>query len=106
MSDNTCVCCGRIIPVGRHICLSCGSYYDMQTFERKQQPITNGDRIRQMTDDELVELLSMDMCSICTKALDDNCGLTTVCLSGISEWVKKEVNSSALPSSTIQGRAE
>lgn len=32
MNDNTCVCCGRIIPEGRHICLSCGDYDDMQRF--------------------------------------------------------------------------
>ena len=32
MPDNTCICCGRIIPEGRHICLACGDYDDMQTF--------------------------------------------------------------------------
>lgn len=31
--DNTCVCCGRIIPEGRQICLHCGDYDDMQTFK-------------------------------------------------------------------------
>lgn len=32
MHDNTCIRCGRIIPEGRHICLACGDYDDMQTF--------------------------------------------------------------------------
>lgn len=36
MADNTCICCGRIIPEGRHICLHCGDYDDQQTFRRKE----------------------------------------------------------------------
>lgn len=68
--------------------------------------MTNADRIRQMTDEELIELLSMDMCSICTNRLDENCGTTDICLAGIAAWVKKEVNQSALPGSAIQRRAE
>lgn len=64
MPDNTCVCCGRIIPEGGHICLACGDYDDQQTFRpssRAYYPeppkVTNGDRIRQMTDEELAVLL-------------------------------------------------
>lgn len=62
MQDNTCVCCGRIIPEGQHICLRCGSYDDMQTFERKKQPVTNGDRIRSMTDEQLIPVLHHYVC--------------------------------------------
>lgn len=32
MPDNTCVCCGKIIPEGRQICLSCEGQNEMQTF--------------------------------------------------------------------------
>lgn len=31
--DNTCICCGRIIPEGAVLCLHCGDYDDMQTFK-------------------------------------------------------------------------
>jgi hypothetical protein len=34
MTDNTCVCCGRIIPDGRQVCLACGDYDDMQIFTK------------------------------------------------------------------------
>ena len=34
--DNTCVCCGRIIPEGGHICLACGDYDEMQTFRQHE----------------------------------------------------------------------
>ena len=35
-NENTCVCCGRIIPEDRHICLHCGEYDDIQTFKAKR----------------------------------------------------------------------
>ena len=59
--DNTCICCGRIIPEGRHICLSCGDYDDQQRFKPDALPIvrTNGDRIRAMTDKELARFISL-----------------------------------------------
>lgn len=56
MPDNTCVCCGRIIPEGTHICLHCGSYDDQQTFRPCIR--TNGDRIRNMTDMELAQWIA------------------------------------------------
>lgn len=34
MADNTCMLCGRIIPEGRHICLSCEGQNEMQTFRQ------------------------------------------------------------------------
>ncbi len=36
MPDGTCMVCGRIIPEGRHICLSCEGQNEMQTFRRKE----------------------------------------------------------------------
>lgn len=52
--DNTCISCGRVIPEGSIICLHCESENDMQTFRQRIQ--TNGDRIRAMTNKELVQL--------------------------------------------------
>ena len=62
MQDNTCVCCGRIIPEGRHICLSCGSYDDMQTFRPSRNARqTNGDRIRQMNNSDIAHTIGLLM---------------------------------------------
>ena len=32
MPDGTCMVCGRVIPEGRHICLSCEGQNEMQRF--------------------------------------------------------------------------
>lgn len=53
MPDNTCVCCGRIIPEGRHICLHCGEYDE----QIKAKPKTNADHIRSMSNEVLAEFL-------------------------------------------------
>lgn len=58
--DNTCICCGRIIPEGRHICLHCERGNEMQTFCDIRKPSvikTNGDRVRSMSNAELSKLL-------------------------------------------------
>ena len=57
MPDARCMLCGRVIPEGEQLCLHCGSYDDMQTFERKKKPVTNGDRIRAMSNDELARFI-------------------------------------------------
>lgn len=38
MNENRCICCGVIIPEGRHICLTCERGNDMQTFNTSQTP--------------------------------------------------------------------
>ena len=48
MKNNTCVCCGRVIPEGRQICLHCGDYDDQQTF---RQPCNGAKRFFSITDD-------------------------------------------------------
>lgn len=55
MNENTCICCGRVIPEGSHICLLCSHDNEMQTFKR--QPVTNADKIRDMSDLELARYL-------------------------------------------------
>ena len=106
MQDNTCVCCGRIIPEGRHICLSCGSYDDMQTFRpssRAYYPeppkVTNGDRIRAMSDAQLVEFIITALsakaieCDYCIHR-DEVCmdkRPSRRCAIGMIEWLRSEV---------------
>lgn len=57
--------------------------------------MTNGDRIRQMTDEELVMTLDTD-CNRCAKS--ENCELLGdpvgygICVNGNIEWLKQEVN--------------
>lgn len=53
--DGKCIRCGRVIPAGRHICLHCGSYDDMQTFDPPLR--TNGDLVRQMDNRKLAKLI-------------------------------------------------
>ena len=55
MPDNTCITCGRVIPEGRHICLACERENEVNPLTPK--PRTNGDRIRQMTNAELVPVV-------------------------------------------------
>lgn len=94
MPDNTCVCCGRIIPEGRHICLSCGDYDDQQRFKPDVLPIvrTNGDRIRSMVDDEDLLYAVGTNCKRCAYAEGRNgeaCGGR--CWEGNMEWLGSEV---------------
>ena len=87
MNENTCVCCGRIIPEGRHICLLCEGQNDMQTFGGR--PKTNGDRIRQMTDEELANIVQFWLeCDDCP-CNDGDCGAD--CFYAACKWLKQEV---------------
>lgn len=89
MPDNTCICCGKIIPEGQHICLACGDYDDMQTFRRpEQKPKTNGDVIRSMTDEKLIPVIMEWVCNTffrgkqaCPQAHCDDC---------VRQWLREE----------------
>lgn len=82
MPDNTCICCGRIIPEGRQICLHCGDYDDMQTFQRKV--VTNGDKLRSMTDKELSRwIASMERRALFTNSMTRP--------EGWQKWLESEV---------------
>ena len=54
--------------------------------------MTNGDRIRQMTDEELTELIyESDACDLCV--FDSPCDVDSnfkKCKDGISTWLKQE----------------
>lgn len=49
MSDNKCVRCGAVIPEGRQVCPNC------EFFSAERKIVTNADRIRVMSDEELAE---------------------------------------------------
>ena len=56
--------------------------------------MTNGDKLRQMTDEELAKFLSVHgRCTVCAWQ-DDNgeCGRHVTCNSGVIEWLKQEVS--------------
>lgn len=85
MPDNTCVCCGTIIPEGRHICLLCEGENEVQHFHQQIPPVrTNGDKIRAMSNDELVELL------IGSYPCDCQHGCPNDCENCIREWLESE----------------
>lgn len=86
MPDNTCISCGRIIPEGRFICLHCASENDMQRFV--DTPKTNGDRIRHMTDSELIPIVMHWVCHTahaheCPESECDDC---------VMHWLQKEAD--------------
>lgn len=96
MQDNICVCCGRTIPEGWHICLLCEGENEVQHFRPQIPPIrTNGDKIRAMSDSELANMLSsiiwicnyFDSCEKCPLAETENCRAD-----GVKQWLKQEVN--------------
>lgn len=76
-------------------CINCNSYFNFdELYKRrigevlKPKPITNADRIRAMTDEELANALAhkADVCWNCTSD-----GLDT-CKSCWLEWLKQEVD--------------
>lgn len=100
MTDNTCIVCGRIIPEGGHICLACGDYDDQQRFRPpKHARQTNGDRIRAMSDAQLVGFIVTALsakaieCDYCIHR-DEVCRNkrpSRRCAAGMIEWLRSEV---------------
>lgn len=84
IEDNTCIACGRVIPEGRQICLRCGAYDRQQTFRTKI--VTNADRIRNMTNDELVPVVMEYVCKLhekgCPKSDCEGC---------VKQWLNENV---------------
>lgn len=67
-----------------------GSGYDERDCE-EFKPITNGERIRQMTDEELVELIFTGYgCNMCVYENLNPC--STCCKEGLTKWLKQEAN--------------
>lgn len=70
MTETRCRCCGRLIPAGETLCLACSDYDDMQTFTPRI--VTNGDRLRAMTNEELAAFLD-DLTYCCADQSCDDC---------------------------------
>lgn len=87
-----CIGCGRVIPEDELICLQCSSENEMQTFRPKI--VTNGDRIRAMTDEELAAMIAneYDFCSLCAFHNSETICTKqpTACTYGFYEWLKQE----------------
>lgn len=63
----------------------------MQTFRTKVR--TNGDKIRQMTDEELAEwLIGHNNCDICALCSFGACRVESECGEGILEWLKQDID--------------
>ena len=96
MPDGTCMVCGRVIPEGRHICLSCEGQNEMQQFTAAK-PETNGDRIRAMSDADLADFL--DTITNCCNAYVPKCDICPMKYAdeiprcNIGGWLKKEAQS-------------
>lgn len=54
--------------------------------------LTNADKIRQMTDEELMNILFCDRCCLCLNADHENCGEPGVCMDGTYRWLKERVD--------------
>ena len=67
----------------------CSDCRDGSCFEKER--ITNSDRIRSMTDEELAEFLADDWtCEHCTSAKDPNHCNNPNCQDGILEWLQQD----------------
>ena len=57
------------------------------------KPMTNADRIRAMTDDELAEMIigvshGVEPCNYCEPTFGQECGMTSVCKDGVMNWLR------------------
>ena len=84
-------------------CLSCAKADSCEQADRvedycinhEERPMTNADRIRQMSDEELARFINFHTdCENCPAArvCEDNYALSSdVCMAGIQKWLKQEV---------------
>jgi RNA polymerase subunit RPABC4/transcription elongation factor Spt4 len=91
-TSKRCINCGRLIPEDELICLSCGSENEMQTFSPRI--ITNADRIRAMTDEQIADAITAD--AFCGKVTGEiatvsDCG-DRKCAECALQWLKKEAD--------------
>ena len=55
----------------------------------QQKPMTNADRIRVMSDEELAKLIYSDWCDIACSPETQNCNMD--CIDKILDWLRREV---------------
>lgn len=76
-------------------CKKCGALIVSGSLCEDCKPMTNGDKIRAMTDEELAALIANenDFCSLCAYKSDTLCfRQPTACTHGFYEWLKQEVS--------------
>ena len=80
---ETCVICGRDIPEGSQVCVICGKV--------GKGKMTNYDRIRNMSVEELASFINeRSPCSCCKKHNEQTCH-NIFCKQGIKQWLESEV---------------
>ena len=66
----------------------CGMPHEGESMPK--QKISNADRIRSMTDEELAAMLCRDRCSMCAGASNEHCGESWFCAAGMLAWLEQE----------------
>ena len=89
MPDNACVCCGNTIPEGRQVCRSCEVAGQKMGLLNKPAIVTNGDRIRAMTNEQLAEFIT-DGNEPCKMCANDYCNSDSKCVDGVLLWLRQE----------------
>lgn len=54
--------------------------------------MTVADKVREMTDEELLDFLFLDMCNMCLNSGEELCGQYHVCRDGVLSCLKSEWN--------------
>lgn len=75
-------------------CKKCGAFIVSGDLCEDCKPITNGDRIRKMTDEELADKLT-DKCAVCAYHYAECETKFCICEEGVLKWLKQEVSEDA-----------
>ena len=83
MKGDCNICANGKLPVTSRTCVECG------LSRKNYKPITNADRIRAMTDEELAEWLDR-LITHCNDGPCFNCFMQKACLTSMLDWLKHE----------------
>ena len=75
-------------------CKKCGAWIVSGSLCEDCKPMTNGDKIRAMTDEELADKLT-DKCAVCAYHYAECETKFCLCEEGVLKWLKQEVQSDA-----------
>ena len=82
LSGDCNVCINRELPSNSATCVECG------LSRKNYKPMTKADRIRSMTDEELAEFITDDMCGL---ICGDPLACEGQCKQKMLDWLKREV---------------
>ena len=100
LGNRTCNDCKLSIPSGKDNWVKCTKKHNdlkLATAPQCETPyITNGDRIRSMSNEELLQFVSLLPCEVCPMTLLNGCKKgtwdgETLCQQNWLDWLKKEV---------------